>query len=585
MKISIIWQVWCGMPYTSKLGGKMKVTDYIVEFLISKGVTDVFGYPGGMVTHLMDSFSKYKGKITIHAAYHEQAASFEACGYAQACGKVGVAYATSGPGATNMVTGICHAYFDSIPVVFLTGQVNTFESKKVYCVRQRGFQETDIVDMVKGVTKYVAYIDTPEKVQECLEMAYDAVMEGRKGPALLDVPMDIQKAEIKPVWKPHTKIRKKQASYQAVTEKLKAAERPCIVLGAGLKGSKKKDITVFVEHMQIPVVTSMVAVDLLPYEHPLFYGFIGAYGQRAANFITAKSDLVLILGSRMDVRQVGKKREAFAPGAAIIRVDIDQGELTYKIREDEVGIHADAWEVVQYLMCDYKESRSKYAGWRQVCSEIREQLWGWDDRESNDLVKKISRHVPEGTIITTDVGQNQVWVAQSYRVKEGQQILFSGGHGAMGYSLPAAIGAYYAYNRPVVCFNGDGGIQMNIQELAFIRREKLPIKIVVLNNYALGMIRHFQEMYFEGNYIQTVCGNGYEAPNFEQIAKAYDIAYISYVPNQDISDKFMKIEGPVLVEVKLRGDTYVYPKLEFGKASQDQEPLIGRELFQYIMGL
>ncbi|MDE7313835.1 MAG: thiamine pyrophosphate-binding protein [Eubacterium sp.] len=563
----------------------MKVTDYIVEFFIKKGVTDVFGYPGGMVTHLMDSFSKYKEKITVHAAYHEQAASFEACGYAQVSGKVGVAYATSGPGATNLVTGVCNAYFDSIPVIFLTGQVNTFESKGFSHIRQRGFQETDIVGMVKGVTKYATYVDAPEKVQGCLEQAYQAVMEGRKGPALLDIPMDIQKAEIEPTELINTKIQKKAAKYPIVIEKIKTAEKPCIILGAGLKGSMEADIAAFVEHMQIPVVTSMVAMDLMTYGHPLYFGFIGAYGSRAANFITAKCDLVFILGSRMSVRQAGKNREAFAPEATVVRVDVDQDELAYQIREEEIDIHADVWDVIQYLMCNYKEDSRKYDRWRQVCSIIREKLRGWDDRECNLLVDKISRYVPEGTVITTDVGQNQVWIAQSYRVKKGQQILFSGGHGAMGYSLPAAIGAYYAHKMPVVCFNGDGGIQMNIQELEFIRREKLPIKIFVLNNYALGMIRHFQEMYFGGNYMQTVYGAGYEAPDFESLSKAYGIMYVSYDTEQDISNKFMQIEGPVLIEVKLKGDTYVYPKLEFGKANQNQEPLIDRRLYRYIMDL
>lgn len=565
----------------------MKVTDYIAEFLIQKGITDVFGYPGGMVTHLMDSFSKYSRQISSHTAYHEQAASFEACRYAQPSGKVGVAYATSGPGATNMITGICNAYFDSLPVVFLTGQVNTFEAKCSYGMRQRGFQETDIVSMVKGVTKFAVRIASASEVEECLEKAYQTAVSGRKGPVLLDIPMDVQKADISSLRSVSVSERKaeKNAEYPMIIEKIRNSHKPCLILGAALKQYDKADMIAFADHMGLPVVTSMSAMDLLPHGHPLSYGYIGAYGSRTANFIVAKSDLLLVLGSRLDVRQTGRDREAFAPGAVIIRVDIDQNELDYEVRGGGLDILADAWEVICYLKQNYKEDSCKYDSWKKICGMIAEKLSGLDDRVCNTYVDKISRYVPENAVITADVGQNQVWVAQSYRVKKRQSILFSGGHGAMGYSLPAAIGAYYAARKPVVCFNGDGGIQMNIQELEFVRREQLPIKIFVFNNHALGMIRHFQEMYFSGNYTQTVSGRGYEAPDFEQIAKAYGIKYICYEKPEEISERFMYLDGPVLVEIKLEMDTYVYPKLEFGKANQDQEPLLDRGLYEYIMNL
>lgn len=564
----------------------MKVSDYIVEFLIGKEVGDVFGYPGGMVTHLMDSFSKYEDQIHAHVCYHEQGASFEACAYAQASNQIGVAYATSGPGATNMITGICNAYFDSIPVIFITGQVNRFESKEAYHMRQRGFQETNIVKMVESVTKYAQYVESAEKIGYYLEKAYQIAMSGRKGPVLLDIPMDIQHMEIEP-----DKIQvyeKRNASIQdtdfgLVKQALEAAERPAMILGAGLKSISKELIEKFVDHMNMPVLSSMIAMDLLPYEHALNYGFIGAYGSRTANFIAAKSDLILVLGSRMDIRQVGGKRADFAPHAKIVRVDIDRDELEYRIRDDEIDIQADLVDVIQYLQTHFRVKEQAYCEWQKICRNIATELKRMDDRKYNLFVEKISQYVPENTVLTTDVGQNQVWIAQSFRVKKGQQILFSGGHGAMGYSLPASIGAYYASGTPVISFNGDGGIQMNIQELEFIRREKLPIKIFVFNNYALGMIRHFQEMYFQNNYTQTVSGSGYESPDFEGLAKAYDISYVTYNSPDEVSDKFMKMEGPVMVEIKLKEDTYVFPKLEYGKPNQDQEPLMDRQLFEKLM--
>lgn len=566
----------------------MKISDYIVEFLIGKEIEHVFGYPGGMVTHLMDSFSKYEEKIEAHVCYHEQAAAFEACAYAQTSGKVGCAYATSGPGATNMITGICNAYFDSIPVIFITGQVNSFESKDDYHVRQRGFQETDIVNMVKDITKYAVYVEDAKKIGYYLEKAYQIAIDGRKGPVLLDIPMNIQRTILEETELECYKkeIQEKQEfNGQEILNRLNKSKHPCMLLGAALKMEANDKIEAFVEKMGIPVVTSMIAMDLLSKDNKLNYGFIGAYGDRTANFIIAKSDLVIAFGSRMDVRQVGGKRDNFAPDATIIRIDIDQNELEYSVREDEVDIQADAISVIEYLQKEYRGSKDKYAEWCHVCDSIKNSLSGIDDKVPNLFVKKISEYIPEESYITTDVGQNQVWVAQSFRTKKGQRILYSGGHGAMGYSLPAAIGAYYATKKAVISFNGDGGIQMNIQELEFIRREQLPIKIFIFNNYALGMIRHFQEMYFECNYVHTVKGNGYDTPNFQGIAAGYGIPYYCYESVEGISDDFMKMDGPVVVEVKLKENTYVFPKLEFGKPNQDQEPLLDRELFRKLMEL
>jgi len=288
----------------------MKVSDYIVEFFIKKRIKDVFGYPGGMVTHIMDSLSKYETEISAHICYHEQAAAFAACSYAQTSNNVGVAYASSGPGATNLITGICNAYFDSIPVIFITGQINTFESKADYNIRQRGFQEVNIIDMIKDVTKYAVYIDDADKIAYYLEKAYQIAISNRKGPVLLDIPMDIQRSNIRPleILQYNNEIPKIENKDLSIIKKLLSkAKRPCIILGAALKGLSKDFVTKFVDYMQLPVVTSMIAMDLLPCEHKLNYGFIGVYGARKANFILAKSDLILSIGSRLDIRQIGRR--------------------------------------------------------------------------------------------------------------------------------------------------------------------------------------------------------------------------------------------------------------------------------------
>lgn len=564
----------------------MKVTDYIVNFLIEKGIYDVFGYPGGMVTHLMDSFEKRKLEIHAHVNYHEQGAAFAACGYAQSSGKPGVAYATSGPGATNLITGICNAYFDSIPVLFITGQVNTFETKGDLGIRQRGFQETDIVSMVTGVTKLAVRIEQAEQIKYYLEKAWNICLSGRKGPVLLDIPMNIQRAEVDPdslLGYDEEPIKKRDIPIQEVIEMIKDSNRPCIVAGAGIKS--KEDIEAFkkvVSLYKIPVVTSLPGIGVLGYDNPYYFGFLGAYGNRYANFILAKADLIITIGTRLDIRQTGAIRENFGANSKLIRIDIDEEELNYHVRPEEMTVCCSASEMLDILK-QYGENESDRTEWLDVCEKIRKTLKGIDDTRANVLVQKLSMYSRENCVITTDVGQNQVWVAQSFLMKENQQMLFSAGHGAMGYSLPAAIGAYYGTGQPVICFNGDGGFQMNLQELQFIARERLPIQIIILNNYALGMIRHFQEMYFNSQFAQTVEEGGYKVPSFEKLAWAYGIEYKKVYDKEDITPEIFDWTSPCIIEVQMDEPTYVYPKLEYGKPNQDQEPLLDRKLYEELM--
>lgn len=564
----------------------MKTSDYIVEYLIDKGITDVFGYPGGMVTHLMDSFSKYQNQITAHVTYHEQGAAMAACGYAQVSGKTGVAYATSGPGATNLITGIANAYMDSIPTLFITGQVNSFEQKGNMGVRQRGFQETDIVSMVKPVTKYAVQVNDATKIKYCLDKAFYIANHGRKGPVLLDIAMDVTKTDIN-VNGLEGFVSAEEGNRKVDVDDLlpiiHRSKRPVVLIGNGLD-RKDREWKKTINKIGIPVVSSMIAVDVQGGLNS-FYGFIGAYGDRTANFVVAKSDLVISIGARLDVRQVGAKRENFAPESTLIRVDIDEGELDYKVHDNEIDIVADAGTFINEIL--NKWPSSDYSSWLNVCNQIKDKLYGHDDRNSNIFVREISKFIPEGSIITTDVGQNQVWVAQSLEVKKKDRVLFSGGHGAMGYSLPASIGAAIASGNVVYSFNGDGGIQMNIQELQLVAREKLPVKIILFNNNALGMIRHFQEMYFKGNYYQTTPIGGFTSPDFEKLADAYHIDYQIVKGKKDIDDlgDILINRNPALIEVQLNENTYVFPKLEYGKPNQDQEPLLDRKLYFELMNL
>jgi acetolactate synthase-1/2/3 large subunit len=572
----------------------VKLSDYIVTFLIEKKITDVFGYPGGMVTHLMDSLNKYKDSISAHVNYHEQGSAFCACGYAQISNKPGIAYATSGPGATNLITGIANAYFDSIPCLFITGQVNTYEAKGNTKARQKGFQETDIVSIVKPITKYAVKIENENSIKYELEKAYHISCNGRSGPVLIDIPMNIQRADINPdelknyIAKSHGQTTcYYEFIKKTILEMLKNSKRPVILAGNGVNTANIRDkFREFIDLIGIPVVTSMIGIDVLPNYAINNFGFIGAYGHRKANFIISNSDLIISFGSRIDCRQTGSNLKVFAQNAKIIRLDIDNGELTNKIKDDEISFVVDLKKIISILHTEEFKLKNNYLKWTKACNKIRKEFKSIGGLEyENNIIKEFSYKVPDNSIITTDVGQNQVWVAQSFVLKKDQRMVFSGGHGAMGYSLPAAIGAYYANKKNVICFNGDGGLQMNIQELQFIAREEIPIKVVLLNNNSLGMIRHFQEMYFDSNFVQTKKEGGYTTPDFQKVAIAYGLRYVNINSIEEVSkcENLLEDNKPCFIEINLSDTTYLYPKLAMGRPIHDQDPLLERSLFNRLM--
>lgn len=569
----------------------MKLSDYVVDFLIKKGIRHGFGYPGGSVTNFLDSVNKRSDELKCHVVYHEQAAAFAACGYADVTGGPGLCYATGGPGCTNLLTGIGHAFYDSIPVIALTGNSNTYERKGDLSIRQRGFQENDNVAVMKPLTKYSVCVDNPVNIRFELEKAYYYATSGRRGPVHIDLPMDIQRANVNPdtlhgyTPEEHSVYDNIDLIKQKIQLLLDNAKRPCFILGNGIKTAGLQSYFIaLVDKLKIPCVTSMIAFDVLG-NNGFNYGFLGAYGTRCANFIAAKSDLIISLGSRLDIRQVGAKREKFAPDSKIVRFDNDSGELEYKVHEDEISVCMELSDVLNVFQ---SIKTNNLNAWISTCNKIREKLKGLDNSLPTQYVNAFSKLIPEGAIVSCDVGQNQVWVPQSFELKTNQQVLFSGGMGAMGHALPAIIGAFYGKrNSSLICFCGDGGLQMNIQELQYIVRERLPVKIIVFNNYALGMIRHFQEMYFNKVYYQTTKSGGYDSPDFVRIAAGYGIKGVVVNSLGDVTKlkSVLSNDEPCLIEVCIKEDTYVIPKLEFGKPNQDQEPLINRELYEELMEL
>jgi acetolactate synthase-1/2/3 large subunit len=571
----------------------MKVSDYIIEFLISKNVTDIFGYPGGVICHVMDSITKYRDKITAHALYHEQACAFAACSYAQGTHGLGAAFATSGPGATNLVTGIANAYYDSIPVIFLTGNVDTYGVKGDMKIRQRGFQETDFVSIVQSITRYSVFVTSPDDIAYCLEKACYLAAHGRSGPVVLDLPADVQRAEVDINTLKHFEVGNEENAAEGTEDlindlinDLNTAKRPCILAGAAIKQTGKDALLKEIcETANIPLAASLPAIDILPGNHMLNGGFIGTNGHRYANFIICKSDVLITIGTRLELKQTGNKRELFAPDAKLYRVDIDAGELSFKVRNNEIPLHIDLSVFLEKLKGNLHKIKNNNTAWVDVCKQLKSKLQNVDADPYHDAIRELSKTIPSNVNIVADTGQSSVWVPQAFVFKENQTFFVSAGLGSMGYSLPAAIGSYYANKRPVLSFNGDAGIQMNIQELEYISKENLPVTIVILNNFAMGMIRQFQEKNFSKNYNLTTVESGYAAPDFEKIAHAYAFVYKKIVSVDEIQHYVYNANEPSIIDIQLGVTTYLLPNFSGGKPLNDMDPPIDRELYAELTRL
>lgn len=567
----------------------MKVTTYIAHFLKSKEIDTVFELQGGMITRIIDALH-HEGGIKIVSVHHEQAAAMAADAYGRITNKPGIALATSGPGATNLLTGLGNCYFDSVPAIFITGQVNINEQKGERPTRQIGFQETDIVSMARPITKEAYAIKTAKEIPYIFEEAYRIATSGRPGPVLIDIPMNIQNetVEIPDLKISDFSLGKDTTIQQIFIENyliaLKNSKRPMILVGRGIRASGSVEhFQNFLQKYQIPVVTSLLGFDVLPYQHPQRTGFIGTYGNRWANYALGSCDLLLVLGSRLDLRQTGSDTNSFQNGKVIYHVDIEQAELNNRIT-DCITLKTNLsnyFTQINNLDSAYKAPSE----WINTIEEKKQARLDTSELENitginpNIFIHKLSQASHQAKVFTADVGNNQMWSAQSLELTKNQLFLTSGGMGAMGYSLPAAIGASITMgNLPIVAIAGDGGFQINIQELQTIRRNNLPVKIVILNNHCLGMIRQFQDSYFESCYQSTVWG--YNAPDFIKIALAYGIESYSISKPEEIETGITKIwedpSQPFLLEVSINIHTNVYPKMMFGSPISKMEPEINK---------
>ena len=567
----------------------MKASDFIVEKILEVGTDKVFGYIGGMITHLADSIFQNKN-IEMVNAIHEQGAGFMAEGYARNTDKIGIAIATSGPGATNLLTPITSCYFDSTPALFITGQVNTHEYKRFSNIRQCGFQETNIVDMAKPVTKYAVMVKNAENLRYELEKCLYIAQKGRKGPVLLDIPMNIQRAELdfSKMKSFFEEIKEEfySANMQDLKEIINAAKRPVVLAGGGVRLSKSvNELKDFLAKTNMPVVQSLMGLDAVPSYYEYNLGLIGAYGNRYGNFTLANSDLILVLGSRLDLRQIGAKTDNFARNAKIIQVDIDENELNCDNLK-KITLKSDLKTFLKEL--NKEEFNIEISDWQKMVLEWKKIFPSTKSIDGSDLIpniviSKIFENLKTTDTVSVDVGQNQMWVAQSAFIKEGQRIFFSGGLGSMGFALPCGIGAAIEGQRAIV-ISGDGGFQMNIQELEVIKRRNLPVKIIVLNNQSLGMVRQFQEIYFESRLQSTV--EDYSAPDFAKITDSYGIK-AQNINTAEITDKtfkdFFADNEPSLLNIYLEQKTDLQPKLIFGQPIENMAPFLDKEELAKIM--
>lgn len=563
----------------------MKASDYIADFFVQKEINVIFGYIGGMITHLVDSIDR-NPEINFIQTYHEQTAAIAAEGYALESGKVGVAIATSGPGATNLMTGIADAYFGSVPTIFITGQVNTYEYKYNKPIRQQGFQETDVVSVVRPITKYAVLVDDADRLKYELEKAFHIASTGRKGPVLIDLPMDISRAEIDPdnmiEYISEEDSSSIDVDWTEIAKVIRTSKRPLFLLGGGCLGAGK-ELADIIKSFDVPFVTSLMGRGSVDETSDVYVGMIGSYGNRCANIVISQCDLLIALGTRLDTRQTGAKIDGFIPNGKIIHVDIDKNELSYHRLNNRINANCTVYSFIEYLQNNDIEfsPANKWKDWVKTITskynqeeEVKRFVENKAPYKFFEIFNKVSCN---GAIITTDVGQNQMWAAQSVRLKNGQRFFTSGGLAPMGFSLPAAIGAAFASpEKTVYCFNGDGGFHMACQSLLLITQYGLNIKVIVMNNEALGMITQFQHLYFKDNMAGTVKEGGYLTPNIQGLAVAYKIPFkrlnVHNISEESMNEAFRN--GPAIIEYKIKGLTTVAPKLEYDQPIYNPSPYL-----------
>ncbi len=576
----------------------MKLSDYVIDFLAQRGVTHVFGMSGGAAVHLFDSAARHP-ILDYLCSQHEQSAAISADGYARVTGRMGVAITTSGPGATNLLTGTCCSHFDSVPTLMLTGQVATHRQKGNRAIRQLGFQETDVLSIFSSVTKHAAQVSDPRQIRRHLEEAWYWAFEGRPGSVLIDLPDDLQRAEIDPATlegfvpparsETNTQL---QADLDALTALVATSRRPVLVLGGGLNTPRiGPELDTLIDRLGFPVALTWAALDLMPSDHPLRVGPFGVYGPRLGNFVVQNADLLVCLGTRLSQNVTGGMLPAFARDAKIVMVDAARGELDkFDGRGIAVGLKIEARldeMVPAWLVRLGRTPQAALADWHQHIAQWRIALP--DDRpppakadaghvDAYDLVDRLSKVLPEGEPVFVDTGGNLTWTCNGLGVKRGQRLMSAWNNTPMGYALPAAIGAAVAPGAAgITCIIGDGGLMICLAELATLVHHKLPIKVLVFNNHGHGIQKQTLETWLDGRYVGVDGPSGLAFPPIGPVARAMGLKVIDIAATADIDAGLRAAyatSGPVLCNIEINPAQKLYPVVKFGSPLEDQLPAL-----------
>ncbi|MGI9097822.1 MAG: biosynthetic-type acetolactate synthase large subunit [Solirubrobacteraceae bacterium] len=556
----------------------MRAVDAIMECLKAEGVEVVFGLPGGANLPTYDAF--VDGGIRHVLVRHEAGGGHAAEGYAKATGKVGVAFATSGPGATNVVTPIVDAMMDSVPTVFITGQVRTD------LIGTDGFQETDTLGITMPVVKHSFQIRSPLEIPRAIHEAFHIARTGRPGPVVVDIPQDLSRAEIDyqpvtdlhlPGYQPTIDGNTKQIRQAA--KAMASARRPVIYAGGGVvNANASKELFEFATSDRFPVTCTLMGLGGFPAPHPQWLGMLGMHGTRTANYAMDEADLICCVGARFDDRITGKLSE-FAPHAKFIHIDVDPAEISKNIPA-HIPIVGDARNVLAKLVKEYRALEGMSSSrlddwWAKIAGWQKQYPLRYEDSTDAEIkpqymVQALYEATGGDAIVTSDVGQHQMWAAQYYHFAKPRRWINSGGLGTMGFGLPAALGAAVGCpDQTVVCIAGDGSIQMNIQELATCSEDKIPVKVFIMNNGYLGMVRQWQELFWDKRYSHVDMGS---FPDFVKLADAYGATGLRLTDKATLVDDMkqaLEIDGPVLVDVRVTREENTYPMIAPGQPARD----------------
>jgi len=575
----------------------MKLSDYIAQFLADRKITHAFGMSGGAAVHMFDSIDR-RSDMEIVSMTHEQCAAMAADGYARASGKMGVAICTSGPGATNLLTGTCCSYYDSIPTLMLTGQVSTHRLKGSQHVRQLGFQETDVVSIFQPVTKYAVQLKKADDIRYLLEKAFYIAFEGRPGPVLIDIPDDLQRAEIDSdalvgfcLPNQHDEAERLEQQISALVLKIENSKRPILVLGGGLKtpfvGAALLD---FIESLGIPALVTWAGLDLLPYNHPLRIGTFGVYGSRAGNMAVQNADLVIALGTRLSQNLTGGILSSFARDAEIAMIDVDEHEMN---KFDGMGIQINLRiksklkhfiekiknKLIEFDAPDINHWKDKLDYWKHLfpkdMSPQPRTVLPFVD--ANDFVVALSEYLPSDSLLYVDTGGNLTWTCNSLKTKLGQNVYSAWNHTPMGYALPASIGAaMHNIKGNTTCIIGDGGLMICLAELASVVQYQLPIRIFLFNNHCHGIQKQTLETWLGGRKVGVDPDSGVAFPNdWIKVAQSFGLPTFTINSMHSINHLLTNIYnevGPVFVNVEINPEQKLYPVLKFGEALENQIP-------------